>query len=255
MFKSIFTNHLRRASIFDKMTRMHFITYANYRYTNSLQRICGEAEEFREFDTVTGYTETDLRSDTDFWGKHGNFIEHNCRGGGYWIWKPYLIQKRLSELEDGDFLVYCDAGCEINSNGKQRFQEYIHMLETNESGYGVLSFMVPYREVQYTKKAIFDHFICDESINELLQNLGGIVLIKKNAHSVHLIDTWNKSMLHHLINDVTGTEHPDFIENRHDQSIFSVLVNTYGSVKLPDETYFPNWDDGRNYPILAKRIR
>jgi len=237
------------------MVRKHFISYGNHKFTNSLHRICKEAEEFAEFDTVKAYNETDLRSDTNFWEKHGNFIEQNWRGSGYWIWKPYLIHKKLNELNNGDFLVYCDAGCEINSNGKQRFLEYIQMLETNESSYGVLSFMLSYREVQYTKKAIFDHFMCDETIRDSCQNIGTILLIKKNAHSVHLIDIWNKSMLHELINDVTGTEDPKFIENRHDQSIFSILVNSYGSVKLPDETYFPNWDDGRNYPFLAKRNR
>jgi hypothetical protein len=236
------------------MVRKHFITYGNHKFTNSLHRICKEAEEFAEFETITGYSETDLRADTDFWEKHGEFIEQNPRGGGYWVWKPYLIQKKLNELKDGEYLLYCDAGCEINPNGRQRFLEYIRMLETNGSGYGLLLFTMNYTARQWTKNAIFEYFMCDDSIRESSQNVAGVLLIKKNAHSVHLIYMWNKSMLHNLINDVTGIEDPEFIENRHDQSIFSILVNTYGSVKLPDETYFPNWDDGRNYPFLAKRI-
>ena len=236
------------------MPGIHFIAYGNARFSNSLQRICREASDSEEFETITGYSETDLRADTDFWEKHGEFIEQNPRGGGYWVWKPYLIQKKLNELKDGEYLLYCDAGCEINPNGRQRFLEYVSMLETNESKYGILTFTLPFRERQWTKNAVFNYFMCDDSIRESLQNIGTIVLVKKNAHSVHLIDMWNKSMLHNLINDVTGIEDPEFRGNRHDQSIFSVLVNTYGSVKLPDETYFPNWDDGRNYPFLAKRI-
>jgi hypothetical protein len=236
------------------MPGIHFVSYGNHRFANSIQRICKEAGDFGEFSSVTGYTETHLRGDTDFWEKHGEFIQQNRRGGGYSVWKPYLIEKKLNELKDGEFLVYCDAGSQINMNGKERFLEYIRMLETNESGYGILSFALPCKERQWTKKAVFRHFMSDESITKSSQNITGVILIKKNAHSMHVIDMWNKSMLHELINDVTETEHPEFCENRHDQSIFSVLVNTHGSVKLANETYFTNWDDGENYPFLAKRI-
>ena len=29
------------------------------------------------------------------------------RGGGYWIWKPYIIKKALEGLEHEDILFYC----------------------------------------------------------------------------------------------------------------------------------------------------
>jgi hypothetical protein len=61
-----------------------------------------------------------------------------------------------------------------------------------------------------------------------------------------------------LINDfVSYNEDPAFIENRHDQSILSVIANRFGSIKLMDETYFnPNWNhDGMLYPFWAKRIK
>jgi len=58
-----------------------------------------------------------------------------------------------------------------------------------------------------------------------------------------------------LINDCTNNESNEFIEHRRDQSIISVLVNKYGSIKLLDETYFANWNDGLRYPFLARRLR
>ncbi len=60
-------------------------------------------------------------------------------------------------------------------------------------------------------------------------------------------------MKYELINDIKNNEEPYFIENRHDQSIYSIIVKKYGSIKLPDETYFNDWANGINYPILAKR--
>jgi hypothetical protein len=32
------------------------------------------------------------------------------RGGGWWVWKPFLILKELEKLKDGEWLLYCDVG-------------------------------------------------------------------------------------------------------------------------------------------------
>src|SRR5690349_24766996 len=47
------------------------------------------------------------------------FIENNRqilnakRGAGYWLWKPYFINKAMHLCEDGDILIYGDAGVEF----------------------------------------------------------------------------------------------------------------------------------------------
>jgi hypothetical protein len=65
------------------------------------------------------------------------------------------------------------------------------------------------------------------------------------------------SNIYNLIDyhSISIDESINFKQNRGDQSILSVLVNTYGSIKLKDETYFENsWDkDGKNYPFWATR--
>lgn len=32
------------------------------------------------------------------------------RGGGYWLWKPYIIFKTMMESEENDFIFYADSG-------------------------------------------------------------------------------------------------------------------------------------------------
>ena len=59
-------------------------------------------------------------------------------------------------------------------------------------------------------------------------------------------------MIYNLINDDTKNEENCFIENRHDQSIYSIIVKKFGSIKLNDETY--DFTDTTK-PILAKRNR
>jgi hypothetical protein len=83
-----------------------------------------------------------------------------------------------------------------------------------------------------------------------------VIILKKNAHSTSIINEWYEQCENYdLINDEKGKEDPRFIDHRHDQSILSVLVNKRGSLKITDETYFSNWNNGANYPFLAKRLR
>jgi hypothetical protein len=237
------------------MRKFVFITFGGpkERFKNPLVRIYNEAKNFSVFDEIYCFDDSDLKKDEIFWNKHGSFIEKNYKGYGYWIWKPYLIHKKLNELNEGDILVYADCGCEININGKKRFNEYIDMLDNNENNYGIISFQMEHLEKLWTKKAILQWFEADENIKNTGQCIGGIQIIKKNEHSINIINEWLNNIKYEFINDTRNDEEPYFIENRHDQSIYSIIVKKYGSIKLSDETWFHDWNNGINYPILAKR--
>lgn len=232
-----------------------FVTFGgptpNYHY--AVDRICNEAINTNWFNEINGYKDSDLKSDTEFWNKHGQFIESNNRGYGYWIWKSYLIQKSLEKLNDGDILVYADAGCQINKQGEQRFYEYINMLDTDPNQYGLISFQTDFIEECYTKQIIFNELDCNEEIQKSGHCMATIVIIKKTSHSVDIINKWFSNMKYHLINDVRNNEIPDFRDNRHDQSIYSCIVKKYGSIKIPDETWYDDWSKSTLIPILARR--
>jgi hypothetical protein len=130
------------------------------------------------------------------------------------------------------------------------------MFDNNSNNYGILSFQMNHLlEKTFTKKAILNWFRADDSIINTCQCLGGVQIIKKNKHTINIINTWMYNMRYELIDDYTNCENPDFIENRRDQSIYSLTVKKLGSVKLPDETWFEDLSDGINFSILAKRIR
>jgi hypothetical protein len=241
-----------------------FITFGGptLNFYNSVNRISNQATELDFFTEIIGFTDHDLKSDITFWEKHGDFISNNKRGYGYWLWKPYLITKQFEKINEGDILIYSDCGCEINKNGKQRLLEYIELLENDENKYGIISFDLCYNEYVYTKSELFDYF----EKNGFLENnknirinthtAASIIIIKKNKHSEKIINDWyNISCNYDLINDSKHMDQCDeFKDHRHDQSILSILLNIYGSIKIKDETYFCNWDDGYKYPFLAKRL-
>ena len=91
---------------------------------NNLKRGLCRSKEFEEFTSIQSYSPDDLS--LTFKEKHKDIL-HKSRGGGYWIWRPKIILDR--ENMEWDYLVYLDAGCTINKQGKKRFYEYIEQLE------------------------------------------------------------------------------------------------------------------------------
>jgi hypothetical protein len=50
-----------------------------------------------------------------------NNVDYNKRGYGYWIWKSQIIKQHMDLLNDGEILLYCDAGSQLN-NTKLAFE-------------------------------------------------------------------------------------------------------------------------------------
>jgi hypothetical protein len=80
------------------------------------KRLCNEAKSSGWFDTIIAYSPKDL--DNEFTKKFKNILNQS-RIGGYGIWRPYII-KKLNEINDGDFLIYLDAGCTITKKRKEK---------------------------------------------------------------------------------------------------------------------------------------
>ena len=239
------------------MTHNLFLTFGgpSEKYHNAVKRICSEAEQIKIFDKIIGYTEKNLIDDKKFWNKHGNFITNNKRGYGFWLWKSYLTKKTMKKMKDNDILVYADAGCSINLYGKQRLLEYFDIV--NNSKFGILSFNLGHLEKTWTKMDIINYFGAHDLL-ETGQLVGGIFILRKCVHTINLVEKWYKSCCEYNLIDNSPssiTNDSSFIENRHDQSIFSVIRKKSGTEIICDETFFaPNWNiNGYNYPIWATR--
>jgi len=237
---------------------IHLITYANDKCADAKTRLCNEAVSTKWFDTITAYGEEDL--DSDFKADFKNILQCS-RGGGYWIWKPYIIKKHLDQIQDNDILIYLDAGCTINPYGKNKLDEYIDMLQRSDAG--IFSFQMGYNlEKVWTVKEIFQHFNLDPDgeIANSGQNMATIQIVKKNSNSIKLVNLWNETL---YANPILFTDHYNnaqesyFNENRHDQSVFSVIKKMHNTITLPDQTYFVPFGNAESleYPFWATRFR
>ena len=244
------------------MPKKYFLSFGNKNFKNSIERIKNEAIHFGEFDEVICYDDQSLKLFHDFWNKHKEWIEKNQRGYGYWIWKPFLIYEELKKMEDNDYLVWVDAGCTLNVQAKKRFFDYIDMADKNTGNICCFNLHV-HRERLWTKNDIFEHFnIKDYEFKNTMQIISGIIIIKKTKISEEIIKLWRDTMdsNYHLIDDSTSNTKNDleFIENRHDQSILSVILKIYNVPSIGDETWAENLNDPeflKKSPIIASRIK
>lgn len=234
--------------------RTHLISFGDDKYTEQKKFLKKTAEISGFFDEIDIYSPDDI--DDEFYSAFYAPLAYS-RGGGYWIWKPYLIRKALDKIRNNDVLVYCDAGCMINREGKDRFKDYLKLLKTSETG--TLDFELPHKEFQYTKQEVFNHFHTPAEVILSNQLMATVIMLRKCKHTQMLVHKWYETILTnvYLFTDEKVTrQHPGFIDHRHDQSVFSVIRKTHGANIIPDETYFLDFiKDGKASPIWATRLK
>jgi hypothetical protein len=242
--------------------RKKFLTFGGPtpEYHNRVLKIKNQANCLNYFDEMIGLTDIDLKNKHPiFWENNAEFMMSNRRGYGFWSWKPYVILSTLQESDVNDIIVYMDAGCTINPNGIERLNEYIKILNS-QSKFDIISFqMCALPEIKYTKRDLMTYLEVPMEDMKSGQCMATVIIMRKGEHSLFIVNKWNElASIRELINDKHNSEeHKLFIDHRHDQSIYSLLVKKYGSIKIPDETYFePHWlANGKKYPFWATRIR
>jgi hypothetical protein len=233
------------------MVKYHFITYATNDYLDFAENNERSAIRKGGFDTTKIYTPNDLDS---------RFITMNTkllcykRLGGYAVWKPYIIFKKLLEIDEGDILCYNDSKYlwlkDVRNFEKDILSNKNIGVYLNRPNSGC------HIEKEWTKN---DAYIL-MNINNLsdiinMQNSNqvwsGFILIRKCFNTIRFISEWLTYNQDPRIatdsNNIFCKNHPDFIENRHDQTILSLLCKKWRiPMHIIDKTYMI---DVRNPPL------
>jgi hypothetical protein len=203
--------------------KKYHINYAHGRYLEA-QKYCSQSAQQVGFDEVISYRYNDI--DEDFKNKNKNIFSQQ-RGAGYWLWKPYFINKTLNVMNYGDLLVYSDSGS-FYQNSVQPLIDKILKEET-----GVLSFELKgLIEKEYTKRDTFITMNQDSSeYTDSSQREATFIWLIKNDFTVNLISEYlNYAQDENIITDnksKLGENYPEFKDHRHDQSIWSLLCKKY----------------------------
>lgn len=188
-----------------------------------------------------------------FWGKYPREWSLK-RGYGYWAWKPFSILLTLTRsLSEGDFILYADAGCELNDKGLERLDIYFREAEQNR---GFFAFEQPYVHQEWCKRELMEKLPVPSGSRQLSAT---VLIFQKGTAGEELLKAWwelasldsGKLLEDSLEPD---SEHPEFVEHRHDQAILHALAIRSGfKLYQPDESYQTPWHENKHLPILACR--
>ncbi|MDA4843964.1 hypothetical protein [Hoeflea poritis] len=265
------------------MSKRVLLTFADNGLRANLQRLERQAVEMDVFDRVFIRTEDDLSA--NFRREFKDKLVTGTRGYGYWSWKPQIILQTFDEMDEGDALLYLDAGCHLNAHGRKRMQDYFERV--NAASSGILAFQaIPpggpllrdevkfnkLMEAVWTKGDLIDHFGVrdNEDVLNTPSIASGAIFFRKCPASVALVSKWRSvfSQDFSLVDDTPSRSpnYPDFIEHRHDQACFSILCKLAEVDRISVyETWYPkpassedgsdgvDWEALRDYPIHAKR--
>jgi hypothetical protein len=256
-----------------KTNRISFITYGNDAFKQSKERIVNEAKDTGCFNgQIKAYGPDDLSK--EFLEKVASVISMP-RGGGYWIWKPYVIYDMLNQLNDNDILVYADSGCTLQKSAINRFNEYINMISP-ETPYCVLGMRlrahnrdgslknISLKQKIWTTNKIFEYFHInsDSDIANKEQIHATVIICRKSPESLAIFKKWlnvaeeKPDLFTDEYNSESKRKNPHFSDNRHDQSIYSIILQIPPYNKsakiINDETFDLKPED---MFIRATRIR
>ena len=226
------------------------ITYGDQNFEMPKKRFIQQAYDINVFDEIIAYSEEDLSEEL----KNSEIIKEK-RGGGLWSWKSDVILTTLNKMSDGDYLVYCDAGCTLAKCIE--WDKFWSILADSD----IIAQRIYQKTEHWTRKNIINYFHSTNRRNwdKCYQYLATVVILKATPFTRRLIAEWRNLVLSHseMVKDVTPTEREGefktFRENRHDQAIFSALIYKYLNKPETKKKIHTQWEHIEDKDIFFKQ--
>lgn len=184
------------------------------------------------FNVVYQMNESEI--DSEFYNQNKEILDQP-RGAGYWLWKPYFINRILSTIDDDDILFYCDSG----SHFIKRMEPIFSLVQNDNRGVMAFSLAGKHLEKHFTKRDVFIHMNMNmEEYSDTPQRAASFMLFRGTAFAKEFVKEYLSVCTNkHLITDEPnhdGWIEPNFSGHRHDQSIWSLLTKKYNITVVPD---------------------
>jgi hypothetical protein len=162
------------------------------------------------------------------------------RGCGFWLWKPYFINRVMMDLKEGDILAYSDAGVEWVA-------PVSHILDRMDED--VFLFTNGHKHVEWCKMDVIKgidskcYYFTDEQVeksgfssapmtpNWYTQVQASVIIIKVTSKTRNFIKEWLLyCQMPGFIDDSPSMtqNYPTFADHRHDQAILTCMQIKYG---------------------------
>lgn len=232
--------------------KLILVTYGDTLFEPSKKRFVQQAENIGIFDKVVAFSPEEVSTEIKTlptWGIK--------RGGGLWTWKPDIILQTLNQFEDGDIVIYADAGCSVYPT--KEWKKYKKIL----SKYDIVAQRIFQRTDHWTRRELLDAFLPSNGCNwPKLYQYQATVFMRVSDFSKMFLYQWIELIKNHpvYVMDVTDEEkafqHPTFVENRHDQAVYSALVYKFLNDKKYSNHIYTCWEHIEDYdPFHHQALR
>ena len=148
------------------------VNYADKKFQRAQKLSSRSAREWGA-DKVIEYGPKDF---DEAFRRHNEEILNAPRGGGYYLWKPYIYRKAYGLLGENDYLVYTDSG----SVYVNKIKYLIDCMEHQKVSVMIFSLEKERIERCNTKRDAFVLTGCDEVMyTDTPQSIGGYLVCKK----------------------------------------------------------------------------
>lgn len=227
------------------------INYANEPYRKAQKWNTWTGTHIAGFDRVYEFSPSDI--DPDYYEQHREILDVP-RGNGLWLWKPYLIDKVLSQCSDGDIVFYADSGAFF----VKKIDKLIASMGESEN---IWVSDNPLLESCFTKPICFERLDCDtEEIRNSNQIQATYLMLKNCEETRQFIKQW----LHYcedyeLMSPEGGLRLTEkrgngFVAHREDQSILSLLCKKNGIQAHRDPSQQGIWTETYYSPYYTYHV-
>lgn len=174
------------------------------------------------------------------------------RGGGYWLWKPYIINKFMEKMQEGDVVFYLDSLYWFFEDFRELYEEHFKTRDL------LVWKNKPNELVYYMKNwckmdVILKYDMYNKVFNENAEDCwGGAIIVKKTDNSVKYMKEWlDMCCIYDNITDSpsVNANSPLFREHRHDQSLLAIVLHKYN---IPLERFENRFLDSVRHPYSGK---
>ena len=208
---------------------IHLVTFASPRFRHRQLFLGWSALAYGVANSVTHWTPNKLLAAG---------FENRCptirlseRGSGFYAWKPFIIQKKLEEMPEGDIIFYCDVGrtfpYKLLSGSLQFFLDW---MKTHKQSV-MPGIKIPWGGPMsmWTKRDAFVSMAMDTpEVYSSSPIQASFSIWVNNPESRGIVSEWmvisgNRQMISDDPSKLGFPELPDFYEHRHDQSLLSLV--------------------------------
>lgn len=231
------------------MKKVH-VAFANEKFLKSLNILQETSLSVGDVDEFVRYGPEDLKKD-NFWNENQKILKEPL-GAGYWIWKPFIILDAMSRLDDGDIVLYTDAGMKVLSSLSPLF-EITKLSKDNRMLFAESWFYGSHLHSQYTKRDCFVLMGLDAPQYWSERCLSAAFHVwMKTPKNIDFLQQWQGYLKDSRIvtyepNACGLPNLPDYIDHRHDQAVLSLLSLKHGRELYRAPSQFTNNEIG-NYP-------